>query len=301
MKMALSGKLLVLAPGLRKLAGAGVLLLMLGLSSACSVKFAYNNVDRLVRWQVSDYLDLDAEQKAYLQAEVRDLMAWHRANHLPLYANYLQALAVQFADGASESQIAGVFDQFLVWGYEMEDRALPAASHILSSLSDEQVAALPDKLEKSNLEIAEDELDMSLRQIQLQWAGEFEDVMERFTGRLDREQRAYIERRATVYIPERVLWAEYRRRWQADLLALLEHRHEVEEFARQFHALTKAREEYYGDEYTRISEQNIQLGREMVAYVLSNLSDKQSARFTESLQDLANDFEELAAQKGETV
>jgi len=272
-----------------------VLLVVLGMCSACSVKFAYNNVDRLVRWQVGDYFDLDAEQKAYLQTQVQALLAWHRVNHLPQYAQYLDGLAIQLSDGVSETQIAGIFDQFLVWGYEIEDKAMPTTVQLLASLSDEQVEALPDKLEKSNLEISEDELGLNLAQIQTGWADDFEDVMERFTGRLDREQRAYIDRRASTYVPERVLWAEYRRRWQVDLLALLERR-QHDEFAQQFRALSKAREDYYGKEYTSISEQNIALGREIAAHVLSNLSDKQSARFTQSLQDLAEDFQELAAQ-----
>lgn len=279
-----------------RLTSVALLLGVLVVCSGCSVKFAYNNVDRLVRWQVSDYFDLDVDQKAYLQAQVQELLAWHRVNHLPQYARYLETLAVQLSDGATQTQIAGVFAQFLVWGYEIEDRALPAAAHILASLSDEQVAALPARLEKSNIEFSEDELDASETQIQAEWADDFEDVMERFTGRLDRKQRAYIERRASAYVPERVLWAEYRRRWQADMLALLEQRRHTEGFAAEFRALTKAREDYYGEEYTRISEQNIQLSREIAAHVLSNLSDKQSARFAESLQELAEDFEELAAQ-----
>jgi len=40
-----------------------VVFVMLWATSACSLKMAYNNMDRLVRWQMSDYLDLDAQQR----------------------------------------------------------------------------------------------------------------------------------------------------------------------------------------------------------------------------------------------
>ena len=90
-------------------------------ASGCSVKMAYNNLDRLVRWGVSDYVSLDAAQKDYLQAEVKKLLLWHRSNHLPLYSDYMFGLADQLSDGVSDAQIAAIFDQLMLWGDEVED------------------------------------------------------------------------------------------------------------------------------------------------------------------------------------
>ena len=264
-------------------------------TSACSIKFAYNNVDRLVRWQMSDYLDLNEEQRDYLQAEVKRLMAWHRTDHLPQYAEVMYTLADQWSDGVSEAQIEVLFEQMFAWGDEIEQRGMPVAIHILSSLTEEQLAALPAKLERSNIEWSEEELDVPVEEVQAQWAREFEDVLKRFTGRLNKTQRDYLARRAQAYQPERVLWAEYRRRWQADLLKLLEHRAD-EKFGEQFRALVAARESYYGEEFTRISDENMALGREITAHLLSNLTEKQAERFADSLRELAEDFEDLAAQ-----
>ena len=272
-----------------------VLLCALSLS-ACSIKFAYNNVDRLVRWQMSDYLDLNEAQRDYLQAELKTLMAWHRTQHLPQYAALMYELADQWSDGVTEAQIDALFVQMFAWGDEIEERGMPLAIDILTSMTDEQVAALPRKLEKSNLEWSEDERDKPLEKIQSQWAKEFEDVLERFTGRLIQPQRDYLQRRAGAYQPERVLWAEYRRRWQADLLKLLEKRADEAQFAVQFRALVAAREDYYGEEFTRVSDENTLLGQEIAAYLLSNLTEKQAERFADSLRELAEDFEELSAQ-----
>ena len=124
------------------------------LTSGCSIKFAYNNVDRLVRWQMSDYFDLDAKQKEYLQEQVVEFIAWHRAEHLPLYAEYMHSMSDRFPDGVSEQQIEELFQQLLLWGKDVEERGMPAAINLLTSLSDEQVAELPEKFEKSNVDIA---------------------------------------------------------------------------------------------------------------------------------------------------
>ena len=269
---------------------------LLMFTSACSIKFAYNNVDRLVRWQMSDYFELDAEQKDYLQAQVVEFMAWHRVEHLPTYAEYLYGMSDRFGDGVSEAQIESMFQQLLLWGEDIEERGMPAAIHLLTSLSDEQVAALPAKFEKSNVEIAEQDLDASVEQIQSRWAEDFEDMLERFTGRLGREQRAYLGHRATAYQPENVLWAQYRRRWQTEMLRLLDDRRNVDEFDRGFRQLVAMRESYYGPVYKEVSDDNIGLSREVASYLLSNLTDKQSERFVDALRRWAEDFEQLASQ-----
>lgn len=273
---------------------AGGLLLLALLVGGCSVKFAYNNADRLLRWQVSEYVDLDREQKALLSARLDEFMTWHRRTQLPEYADQMYLWSQQLTDQVTPDQIAGIFEQMMLWGERMEDRGLPIAAEIMAGLSDDQVARLAPRLELSNVEIAEPEFGVTEEEAQQSWAREFEDAMERFTGRLDIRQRNYIQRRAGAYQPERVLWAEYRRRWQADLLSLLDQRHS-DEFAAAFSELSRAREDYYGEQYTRVSEENIELSREVAAYVLSNLSQRQSDRLQDSLTKLADDFAELAA------
>ena len=203
---------------------SGALVLLALLVGGCSVKFAYNNADRLLRWQVSEYIDLDREQKAVLSARIDEFMTWHRRTQLPEYADQMYLWSQQLTDQVTPEQIAGIFEQMLQWGERMEDRGLPIAVEIMAGLSDDQVAELGPRLELSNAEIAEPEFGLSEEEAQQSWAREFEDAMERFTGRLDIRQRDYIQRKAAGYQPERVLWAEYRRRWQADLLSLLDQR-----------------------------------------------------------------------------
>ena len=73
-------------------------------TGGCSIKLAYNNVDRLVRWGVSDYVDLDRQQKAALTEGINRIHRWHRYNHLPLYADYMTELAVVLSDGVTPQE-----------------------------------------------------------------------------------------------------------------------------------------------------------------------------------------------------
>lgn len=279
---------------MKHLLRSGGLVVLAMLVGGCSIKFAYDNADRLVRWQVGEYVDLDREQKALLAARLDEFMTWHRRTQLPEYADQMFLWSQQLTDQVTSDQIAGMFEQMMLWGARMEDRGLPIAVEVMTSLSDDQVARLGPRLELSNVEFAEAELGVSEEEAQQSWANQFEDALERFTGRLDIRQRNYIQRRAVAYQPELVLWAEYRRRWQAELLSLLDQRHS-DEFAAAFSELARAREDYYGEQYTRVSEENIELSRDVAAYVLSNLSQRQSDHLRDSLMKLGDDFADLAA------
>ena len=264
--------------------------------SGCSIKMAYNNLDRLIVWGVSDYVDLTSEQKEVLQTELASLMAWHRRNHLPAYAEFTKELAARSTDEITIAKMTEVNEQFEFWMAEVEEKFTPLIIRMMADLSDEQVASLPEKMRKSNDDLAEPEAEKTLRESQLQWAEEFADVLKRFTGRLNREQRDYLERRSLEYQPERKLWAEYRARFQVELMAVLEERSDFDAFEKAYRNLVAERESYYGDELTAIFENNERLNREVAVGIFKNLTEKQSERFTESLLELSEDFAELAKQ-----
>lgn len=63
------------------------------LLSACSVvKIAYNNAADLSYWWLDEHMDFNEAQALVVRADLNALMAWHRANELPLYANFLEKL-----------------------------------------------------------------------------------------------------------------------------------------------------------------------------------------------------------------
>jgi len=274
---------------------ACLLLLLLNVAGGCSVKLAYNNLDRFARWGVSDYVDMNKEQRAYFDAQVAQLLYWHRTQQLPEYVDLLKTLSVTFADGTDLTEIRGIGDRMYLWYEEIEDRLVPIATEMLLSLDEEQVARLPEKFERDNEELAEDEAGLAETELQQRWLEEYRDGMSRFTGRLDKPQLDYLAAQSVNYIPQYELWADYRARWQADLLDLIrEHRSDPEIFAAQFRALVAARiPVYYGEELTAVFAHNEKLYQEVTVWLLNNLSPKQRSKLLENISDLAITFREL--------
>jgi hypothetical protein len=283
--------------------GAGLrhraaLLLTLLLAGGCSVQMAYNNLDRLARWSMSDYVDMDDRQRAYFDGAIDQLWTWHRHEHLPLYADYLDDLGPRLADGTDEAQMQALVEQILIWGEDVETRAMPVAVELLASLSDAQVDHLAQAMEEGNVEMAESELDVAPARIRRQWQKEFADGFTQFSGRLTSVQTAYLEQRSADYVPERVMWADYRRRWQGDFLALLRFRSDPEGLARGLKQLSDHRELYFSPELAAADRSNIALLRETSVWLINSFTDRQRQRFVDELAELAEDFRVLAQQEG---
>ena len=189
-----------------------------------------------------------------------------------------------------------MFAQFFLWGEEVESRSLPTAIGVLQSLTDKQVNKLPERFEESNLELAEDEMEGDLNEHQQRWGEEFESTLERFTGNLNKAQLTVIANQSKRYQPERLMWAEYRRNWQAELLELLVHR-DKDTFPAQFQALVKSRESYYSPEFQVVNDANQKLGLELLSQVLNSLDNQQSERFQRRINELAQDLRELSEKK----
>ena len=275
---------------------AGVwVFVMLLLASGCSVKMLYNNADRFARWAVSDYIDMTDAQEEYFDAEIDSLHYWHRTHELPLYADYLASLPKTLNGDVSEDNIQKIFDTFYSWWEVFEAEASPMVIEMMLSLNDDQVARLPERLSKDNDEFDEDEDERPLDEVQEEWAKGYADTMSRFSGRLNKAQKAYLSAESVRYVPQFGLWADYRRRWQADLLMLIsDKREDPEVFAESYLALTARREDYYGEELTAIFEVNEVLAKEVTAWMFNNLTPKQRERFDTRVNEMATVFRELS-------
>jgi hypothetical protein len=269
---------------------------LLACASGCSIKLMYNNADRFARWAANDYIQMDDAQEAYFSAEVDAIHYWHRTNELPLYADYLDSLPATFDREVEDGDVQEVFDTLYSWWEVFEAKSLPFVTEMMLSLSDEQVARLPERLEEDNAKFAEDEFDRRLDEVQAEWRKQYVDTMSRFSGRLTKEQKAYLDTQSVRYVPQFELWSEYRTRWQADLMDLLRtKRQDPEAFTEAFIVISERRESYYGEELTAVFDSNEKLASEVTAWLINNLTENQRERFYERIGEMADTFRELAA------
>ena len=115
--------------------------------SACSsTTYVYNRLDFLLPWYMDDYVDLDAEQEAYLDELLVPFLAWHRAQELPVYLTALNNIEDSL-DSPSTAEIVGtLFTNFESAWPRFQREGLRQLLDLGARLSDEQIAALLEAL-----------------------------------------------------------------------------------------------------------------------------------------------------------
>lgn len=280
--------------------------LMLALcTGGCSLKFAYNNADRLIRWGLNDFIEITDEQSSYLDAELDRLLYWHRTTQLPLYANYIERLNARVAAAAGQppETLLPAIEEFGEvaerWGKAIELEAQRVVLQMLLSMTEAQIEALPERMRDANEEFAESELDRSLKENRERWSEEYAKFFKRLTGRLNAEQRATLDRYAERYEPQYVLWMGYRERWQSDLLEVLRKLRSSELSAAEAEArlmqMNDNRASYYG-EFGPAFERNEALAQEAAAAVLVALTERQRAKLNKRVDEVTTILRELVAE-----
>ncbi len=270
----------------------GVVLFLL---TGCTISATYNNLDRLARWQMADYVDFDDRQDAYFRAELDRLLHWHRVSELPVYADRLDRLSREINQEFTEPALVAMVQDVTAWAERIEAQAMTMTIELMLSLSDDQVDELPARLEQSNEEFVEEELDVDLSEARANWAQSMQDGAKYFIGSLTREQQDFLKAQSLRYQPEQLLWVEYRRRWQAAFLKALAGRSDTNGFDARYRQLVAERKTFWSPEFTAVSASNDALRRDVTLMLLRTATDQQRRRMTERLNGFSEDFRALAA------
>lgn len=266
------------------------------LSSGCGIKLMYNNVDRLIAWELDDYVDLTSVQNTYLREQLDVVMYWHRTTQLPEYAVMLREIDDAVSEGLTREHLAVFEEQMLGHGEAALEKFVPVMAEILYDLSQEQVAGLARRSEKVNQKYLKEVDGLTTEERQQRWANDFRDGFAMFVGKVTSEQKAIVEAQQERYRPEEEVWVEYRRRWQNNLQLMLAERGPFSEFELKFRDLALNRERWYGPEYEAVFKHNEQLYRDLTLALTAAMTEKQHAALTGKLTEWAQAFEELAVE-----
>lgn len=118
---------------------------LLSLSGCSTLQLAYNNAGFLLKYYISDYVELTDSQSEFVDRELTKMMNWHRKSELPVY--------IKFIDESKQKINRGLTDDDLKWGYSKfreryvhtVDFLFPSLLDFFSGLSPEQITGLEKK------------------------------------------------------------------------------------------------------------------------------------------------------------
>ncbi|MGL6160610.1 DUF6279 family lipoprotein [Microbulbifer sp.] len=268
--------------------------LLLLLASCSSVQLAYNHMDRWIRWQLDDYVDLKGPQKQQLAAALDSFHHWHRQTQLPDYADYLEQLAdrvqqSQFTSAqlqAVEKQVGDFWDTASARFYDI---LLPLAATLDSGQIDELEENLQEKREESLEKWRE-----SPEKIQRRRLKQIRKHSRRWLGKLSGEQEALIAEWVAQAAYNPLLRDRQRQLWQARVIELL--RRKPEGYLQQLRDLMVNPGQLWSEEYRRMQDQRHRQIRSLSEQILATITPEQRLHLEAALRSHAGDFRSLSRE-----
>lgn len=288
----------VLSPARPPRRGAAVACLFacLALSGCLSTRFIFNQLDWFITWRLNSYFSLDEDQERALRAAVTRTLERLRTEQMPRLAAILRDVERDVASGAVTAASLQRHYQALVATWDDFLRmAVPEAADFLSGLRSEQVEVLIANLADENEELWNDYAGDTPAKRRQRREKAIVRNLQRFTGRLNKDQKALIREQVGRMHDNAEEWMQGRREWQRRFRDLLLERPPPAEFRRRLLAMVLDPNAVDSADYRRRVDENRRIVFEMLAGVLRSLDERQRRHFSRRVNELAADLESLAA------
>lgn len=281
----------------RRISALPLIALLVGISllTACSrLDLAYRNLDRLLTWRIDSYLDLNDEQKAWLEPRLDQHLAWHCSTHLPQLASWLdQDRADLAAGGLDAAHFEARFADLRMALGEVSSEIGPTAAGLLQQLTPLQVQQLREQMAEENEKLRREFVEPPLAEQIAKRAETTEERLQPWFGDLDEQQQALVRAWAERRGEQNRLWLDSRERWQAALLQELEGRRSAD-FPQRIERLLRERQSYWSEAYRESFEDGERSLAMLLGQLIASADAAQRQRLQESLGALREDIAELA-------
>jgi len=164
------------------------LILVLFLGGCSSITFIYNQFDNLFPWYLESYVDLDRDQKQYLDELLTPFFQWHRVEEMPKYAQIIGSLESAIDNKIDIESIALITDNVEESWFRLEDQMIVWIIPLARELSDEQIAKFIQVLRTKT---TQSEKKLLLRNDQVYQSDSYKSIrknLRRFMGSLTKDQ-----------------------------------------------------------------------------------------------------------------
>jgi len=237
------------------------------LTGCSSTKLAYQYVDWGIVWWVDDYIPMTDEQETQLGKDILALRDWHCSTELPRYSEWLSELKRDVRSGnLGRSTVFYHQEQLFSFLSPLADRAKPAVTRLLSSLSDGQVRELADNMAESQAELEDEFLAEDPKQTRQARAERTMERVERWLGSLNDTQTGIVKQWSDNRGRQTEIWLEGRQNWQQAFLGALEQR-KAEGFAGKIDYLIDNNDQVRGPTYQQMMTES----RDSIAGLMTDL------------------------------
>ena len=264
------------------------------LLGACSrVGLAYRNLAVIIPWTLDDYLDMNREQKSWLDQRLQQHLSWHCSTQLPGYLDWLDRLQSMIRDNqVNDAALQARTREAKQAIATIARQITPSAVELLQGLDERQVAQMNSSLAKDLQEHREQYLQPTLaRQIE-QRSQRMEKRLRAWLGPLNPQQRLRVEQWSVSLGEQNRQWIANRAHWQALFSAAVQQRR-ASDFAQRIEQLLVDRESLWTADYRQAYEHTEQAARSLVVDLMASSSPEQRQRLLKKIDSVRQDFTNL--------
>jgi hypothetical protein len=268
--------------------------IMAGMLTSCMPIFLYRHADRLVLWKIDEYVDLTADQKQFVRTRLKDLLAQHRKDALPVYERFLIQLKEQSVDGLDRQEVDWIFSTYQRLRADLFGRIVADGAVILSSLTDRQIQYLQHQFqrdhEKAARKLKEDRDSRLSRRTSttLDW-------LKDWCGAYSKDQQQRIKDLSMALPDLSAVRLEYQEHRQQEFIQLLQSTRDPQVLSVYLENLLLFPDRIAPTDYQHAIEHMTQSVKEMVLAVDRMMTMQQRTHALAKLQRLIDDIHALAA------
>jgi len=260
---------------------------LLCLLSACSSKLAYNNLDWLSYWYVSDYIDLTGKQSSAVKDKLRSILKWHRTTHVPQYKDQLKTLKQDIESDRVTRESATMVMKFIRNSWtELRAKFVSGAIDLIPTLTLVQAEELFDNLAAKHEDDLEEIPDSPEKRFERRFE-KLEELTEDYLGSITDQQKLILELYLGSSFDTRKAFLEGNGRMQQDLKA------DVVSFVKQpsqelleiISSKLNNPEQYRSDEFKFNVAENRKLLSVMLADLAATLTPDQKVFLVNKIQN----------------
>jgi hypothetical protein len=276
---------------------AVVLTVTLALGACSRVGLAYRNLDVIIPWTLSDYLDMNGEQKSWLDERLKEHLSWHCTTQLPGYLDWLDRLQTMIAtnqvtDAALQAR-AQEAEQAIA---ETAREITPSAIELLQGLDDKQVAEMNDAFAKDRRKRQAEYLKPTLDQQIKERSARMEKRLNDWLGPLNNTQQQRVTTWSRALGDQNTQWLANRVHWQKQFSAAVAQR-QSPQFPQRIETLLINRESLWTPAYRKAFANTEAQARSLFVDLMAASTPSQRERLLKKIDGVRKDFSDLKCLK----
>ena len=276
---------------------ATLLIFTLALGACSRVGLAYRNLDVIIPWTLSDYLDMNGEQKDWLNERLKKHLNWHCTTQLPGYLEWLDRLQSmvetnQVTDAALQARTSEAKKAIA----DTARQITPSAIELLQGLDDKQVAEMNAAFAKDLRKREKAYVKPPLAQQIAERGARMDKRLTDWLGPLSVSQEQRVMAWSTALGDQNTQWIANRAHWQKQFSEAVAQR-QSPQFPQQIETLLVDRERLWTPQYRQAFANTEAQARSLFVDLMAESTREQRQRLLKKIEGVRKDFSDLKCLK----